>query len=148
MFFFSGPEMFGIPIEKRITYRQEIFDILCKSNSKFTISDAFIVLDYNEIEKINWTESNIKTGDYFKLIDGKVTVGSRKNQKEVIENYYSIEYFWNTINYILPTAFKNKLIFLNMVFSNGIIDNENANEIMKSYKPHSLAEDEQKPNFV
>lgn len=120
-FFFYGPYLYGISIEDRMRIRQEIYDSLENIPADFVVEDGFIIFDYNKIEEIEFEKIDGIRGSYFKIIDGKVTIGGWENPKDGGEGYSSIEFLWYNIETHVPAKFRDKIPYIKSVLEKAIV---------------------------
>ena len=121
-FFFYGPYLFGVPLVARKRLRKEIFSLINKKKSKLRLKDAFILFDYNKIERVEFEKTEGIRGDFFKIIDGKVIVGGWDNPRDGGENYTSIEFLWYNIENRVKMVFHDKIPYLIKILENAIVD--------------------------
>ena len=144
-FFFFGPYIFGVPFEARKRLRKEIFSLINIKNSKLRLKDAFILFDYNKIEKIEFEKTKGIRGDFFKIINGKVIVGGWDNPRDGGENYTSVEFLWYNIESRVQKLFHYKIPYLIKILESAIID-KNYKSSKKTKIGASNVETYNKPN--
>lgn len=123
-FFFSGPLLYNIPITVRKRMKQEIFKGLNGKTHNITLDDSFLIFNYNKINKIEYEHIDGITGVYFKVIDGKVTVGGWDNPRDGGENYSSVEYLWYNLKTRIPSEFHDKIDTVKKILLKAIEQNK------------------------
>ncbi len=106
-FFFFGPDMPDISLPERTRLRREIFDSLTEFRHGLSLNHAFTLFDYDKIEPVDLRHEEGISGNYFKIEDGKVTVGGWDNPRNGGEYYVSVERLWHKHSQIIPAVFND-----------------------------------------
>ncbi len=120
-FFFFGPKLHSLPLDDRIRLRNEILDRLDRKEIDYFMQQAFLIFDYDKIPPIEYEFTEGIRGVYFKIIDGKVTVGGWDNPRDGGENYNSVEYLWYNINTLIPKEFHNKIDIVKDILKSAVV---------------------------
>ncbi len=120
-FFFFGPKLHSIPLDVRVRLRNEILDRLDRKERDYFKQQAFIIFDYNKIPPIEYEFKERIRGEYFKIIDGKVTVRGWDNPRDGGEFNTSVEDLWYNINSIIQKEFHDKIDIVKDMLKSAIV---------------------------